>query len=55
LQLALELLHPSARLKVSDVAQRLGFSDVRAFRRAFIEWTGETPDEWRRRAGQGAD
>ena len=49
LQLALELLHPSARLKVSDVAQRLGFSDVRAFRRAFIEWTGATPDEWRRR------
>ena len=48
LQLALELLHPSARLKVSDVAQRLGFSDVRAFRRAFIEWTGATPDEWRR-------
>ena len=48
LRFALELLHPSARLKVSDVAQRLGFSDVRAFRRAFIEWTGATPDEWRR-------
>lgn len=48
LRLALELLHPSARLKVSDVAERLGFSDVRSLRRAFIEWTGQSPDAWRR-------
>jgi transcriptional regulator GlxA family with amidase domain len=49
LKLAQELLHPAARIKVSEVALRLGFSDVRSFRRAFIEWTGDTPDEWRRR------
>ena len=49
LKLAEELLHPAARIKVSEVALRLGFSDVRSFRRAFIEWTGDMPDEWRRR------
>ena len=33
---------------VEDIAHRLGFSDDRAFRRAFREWTGETPTEFRR-------
>ena len=46
--LAQELLHPDAGLKVGDVAQRLGFSDVRSFRRAFIDWHGISPDAWRR-------
>jgi len=50
LRIARELLHPAARLKVSDVAERLGFSDARSFRRAFIEWTGTAPDEWRHAA-----
>ena len=48
LQLARELLLPAAGLKLGEVAERLGFSDVRAFRRAFLAWTQLTPDAWRR-------
>lgn len=40
--LALELVGRD-RMKVKDVASRLGFSDPRAFRRAFQRWTGTTP------------
>lgn len=47
-QFAQELLLPSGGLKVEVVAERLGFSDARAFRRAFLAWTGKTPDAWRR-------
>lgn len=32
---------------VAEVSERLRFSDVRAFRRAFIRWTGLTPQEYR--------
>ena len=39
------LRHPE--LSVDRVAQRLGFSDVSNFRRAFIQWTGESPSQWR--------
>lgn len=40
--------------KVGDIAAQLGFSEVRAFRRAFVDWTGETPQSWRaRHAGPG--
>ena len=48
LELSRELLRDGANLKLADIAQRLGFSDARAFRRAFIVWTGEGPDAWRR-------
>jgi AraC-like DNA-binding protein len=48
LQRAKELLLPAAGLKLEEVARRLGFSDARAFRRAFIAWTGKTPDGWRK-------
>ncbi|MFM7783740.1 MAG: helix-turn-helix domain-containing protein [Gammaproteobacteria bacterium] len=47
-QFAQELLLLSGGLKVEVVAERLGFSDARAFRRAFLAWTGKTPDAWRR-------
>ena len=35
-------------ISVDRVAQRLGFSDVSNFRRAFIQWTGESPSQWRK-------
>ena len=40
------LRHPE--LSVDRVAERLGFSDVSNFRRAFIQWTGESPSQWRK-------
>ena len=40
------LRHPE--LSVDRVAQRLDFSDVSNFRRAFIQWTGESPLQWRK-------
>jgi len=46
-QLAIELLGPDSRLKIGDVALRLGFSDARAFRRAFRGWTGMPPETYR--------
>jgi AraC-like DNA-binding protein len=45
--LALAHLRDDAR-SVSDVAMLLGYSDGRAFARAFRRWTKTTPLEWRR-------
>jgi AraC-like DNA-binding protein len=53
LELARELLRDGANLKLAEIAGRLGFSDARAFRRAFIAWTGEGPDAWRRGEQRG--
>lgn len=36
------------------VAEAVGFSDSRCFRRAFRRWTGMAPSEYRARAGQAA-
>ena len=37
----------SPHLSVEGLAQKLGFSDARAFRRAFKRWTGYTPSDYR--------
>jgi AraC-like DNA-binding protein len=42
------LLLRSPELSVKDVAQRLGYSDVANFMRAFRRWTGQTPAAFRR-------
>jgi AraC-like DNA-binding protein len=37
-------------LRITDVAERLGYTDVAAFDNAFRRWTGETPTSFRRRS-----
>jgi AraC-like DNA-binding protein len=49
-QLALRYLL-DARLGVEETALLLGFSESRAFHRAFLRWTGVTPGAYRRRGG----
>ena len=34
---------------ISQMAIALGFTDVSNFRRAFIQWCGESPTQWRAR------
>jgi len=43
----MELLAPGSRLKIAEIATRLGFGDARAFRRAFVQWAGRSPDAYR--------
>ncbi|MEW5742531.1 MAG: AraC family transcriptional regulator ligand-binding domain-containing protein [Myxococcota bacterium] len=38
-----------ARLDLSQVAYLLGYSELRAFDRAFRRWAGQSPGEWRSR------
>jgi AraC-like DNA-binding protein len=42
----------SGRVKVEHIAQELGFTDARSFRRAFKRWTGRNPNDYRREADQ---
>jgi AraC-like DNA-binding protein len=37
----------TANLPIGEVSYLLGFSEPRAFHRAFRRWTGETPQSWR--------
>jgi AraC-like DNA-binding protein len=46
--LATELLGTTG-LTVAEVADRLGYSEVAAFSRAFKLWTGASPKTYRRR------
>ena len=39
------------KLTIEAISARLGYSDDRAFRRAFKRWTGQTPAEFRRKIG----
>ena len=41
------LSHPD--ISVDQVAHRLGFSDVSNFRRAFTQWSGQSPTQWRKK------
>jgi len=49
-ELSLVLL-AEASLSVSELAFRLGYSEVSAFSRAFQRWHGLSPRDWRKRAG----
>lgn len=42
-----EQLLSDPRITVGKVAQLVGYSDARAFRRAFKRWTGQTPSRYR--------
>lgn len=44
----------TTNLTIAQISERLGFSDVRAFRRAFGRWTGQTPADYRAAAGSGS-
>jgi AraC-like DNA-binding protein len=35
------------RLSISEVAYRLGYSEVSAFTRAFVRWKNLSPSDWR--------
>jgi AraC-like DNA-binding protein len=37
----------TTRLSMEEVARKLGFADVRSFRRAFKRWTGVSPGSYR--------
>lgn len=40
-----------SNMKLQQIAEQLGFSDVRSFRRAFKRWTGRSPNDLRNGAG----
>jgi AraC-like DNA-binding protein len=37
-----------SELTVASVASRVGYADARTLRKAFVRWTGQTPDAYRR-------
>lgn len=41
-----------AGLNVSEIAEQVGYSDARAFRRAFKQWTGMTPEMFRNQSNR---
>jgi len=49
---ALVLLRSSG-IPTKEIAERLGYSNVANFLRAFRRWTGQTPAAFRRDQGKG--
>ncbi|HQR04053.1 MAG: AraC family transcriptional regulator ligand-binding domain-containing protein [Proteobacteria bacterium] len=49
--LALDYLRNAPHRTLEEIAALLGFGDARAFRRAFRQWTGKSPTEYRRECG----
>ena len=43
----------NAAIEVDEVAFMLGYQDTSSFYRAFKEWEGMTPSQWRKRDGSG--
>ena len=41
---------PERRLDLAEIALLLGFSEQSAFTRAFRQWTGKAPAQWRKQA-----
>jgi len=46
-----ETLLADPRLSVAEIGRRTRFSDVTAFRRAFRQWSGQSPSAWRQGLG----
>jgi len=38
----------SSQLTISEIAEKIGYSDARSFRRAFVNWQGVTPADYRK-------
>jgi len=51
--LAIEYLEHTS-MAIEQIAERVGFSDVSNFRKAFKKWTGRAPSDFRRAAEAGA-
>lgn len=43
----------NSSLSVSEIGERLGYSEASAFSRAFSNWAGMSPLQWRRNGGPG--
>ncbi|OIQ88129.1 HTH-type transcriptional regulator VirS [mine drainage metagenome] len=41
-------------MSIDDIAECIGFSDASNFRKSFQKWSGESPSEYRGRAGEAA-
>ncbi len=44
---AIEILRTEPRSTISDVAARVGYTDLRTFERNFVKLTGQNPSSWR--------
>ncbi|WP_067823356.1 AraC family transcriptional regulator [Nocardia inohanensis] len=45
-----EFLISKSNMKIATIADEIGYSDIRDFRRAYVRWTGHPPTQTRRRA-----